>query len=41
MRQQGKQIQAVLDLISSGSVSAALLPDKGGSLARFVWTLPE
>ena len=41
VRQQGKQIQAVLDLISSGSVSATLLPDNGGSLARLVWTLPE
>jgi len=41
LRQQGKQIQAVLDLISSASVSASLLPDNAGSLARLVWTLPE
>jgi hypothetical protein len=41
LRQQGKQVQAVLDLISSGSVSAAVLPDNGGSVARLVWTLPE
>jgi hypothetical protein len=40
VRQQGKQIQAVLDLISSGSISTSVLPDKGGELARLVWTLP-
>jgi hypothetical protein len=41
VRQQGKQIQSVLDLISSASISASVMPDKSGSLARLVWTLPE
>ena len=41
VRQQGKQLQSLLDLISSGSVSTSMLPDKSGALARLVWTLPE
>ncbi|MEO8392773.1 MAG: DUF3352 domain-containing protein [Chloroflexota bacterium] len=41
LRQEGKQIQAVLDVISSASVSASVLPNGGGSMARLVWTLPE
>jgi hypothetical protein len=41
VREQGKQVQAALDLISSISMSAAALPDNAGTLTRFVWTLPE
>jgi hypothetical protein len=41
VREQGKQLRIFLDLFSSASVSMAVLPDNGGSLARIVWTLPE
>lgn len=41
LRQQGKQVQQVLDLIDSISISTAALADNAGSLTRFVWTLPE
>jgi len=41
VRAQGKQIQALLDLISSGSISTSALPNNGGELERLVWTLPE
>ncbi len=41
VRQSGKQVQAVLDLLSSATISMAVLPDNNGSVARFVWTMPE
>ncbi|MFN8449696.1 MAG: DUF3352 domain-containing protein [Anaerolineae bacterium] len=41
LRQNGKQVQQVLDLLSSASISTAALPDTAGSLTRIVWALPE
>ncbi|MCC6803283.1 MAG: DUF3352 domain-containing protein [Anaerolineae bacterium] len=41
MRTNGKQVQQVLDLFNSLSISASVLPDGAGQVSRFVWTLPE
>jgi hypothetical protein len=40
-QEDGAELQAVLDLINSVTFSTSMLPDNGGSLSRFVWTLPE
>lgn len=41
MRQSGKQVQQVLDLFSSISLSATAISGGAGQVSRFVWTLPE
>jgi hypothetical protein len=41
VRSQGKQLQTLLKLFDSASVSVTVAPDNTGSVARFVITLPE
>lgn len=41
LRQSGKQVQLVLDLFNSISMSASALPDATGTLTRLVLTLSE
>lgn len=40
VRQSGKQVQAVLNLISSITISSAAQPENSGSVLRLVWTMP-
>ncbi len=40
-QRDGANLKSMLGLIHSMTISTASLPDNSGSLARFVWTLPQ
>ena len=40
-QRDGSNLKAVLGLIHSLTISTSTLPDNSGTLARFVWTLPQ
>ncbi len=40
-QRDGANLKSLLGLIRSMTISSASLPDNSGSLARFVWTLPQ
>ncbi len=40
-QRDGANLKSILGLIHSMTISTATLPDNSGSLARFVWTLPQ